>query len=71
MKNPNEIEKFGLSAEQLDALFERSNADAVTNRDDRQQAAMWPHHVEQVLVACVQRIVSLEARVVELEARKP
>lgn len=71
MLNPNEVKKHRATQTQLDAMFERSNADAVARRDDQRQAAMWPHRVEQVLLACVKRITALEAAVAKLKASKP
>lgn len=71
MRNDNETERFGVSQATLDRLFERTGQDLMNARDARQRAEVWPHQIEQVLAACVKRIVNLEAVVAELKASKP
>lgn len=66
--NRNEVEKFGVTPEQLKAVFARSTADAKAEREARQRAAAWPDQVEQMLVAMATHIGSLETRLSSFEA---
>lgn len=66
--NPNEIERYSLSTEQLDALFERSREQAAADRVARQRAAEWPTNVDQMLATLARELVALRERVDAVEA---
>lgn len=72
MKNRNHTPVFGLPPEQLDALFARSNDQALADRDARQRAAAWPGEVERLLASMACELVALRERVdaVEVAARR-
>lgn len=54
-ESENKDEKFEPQAPQLDALFARDNAKALTEREARERAAAWPGEVEQLLVTLLKR----------------
>jgi hypothetical protein len=66
--NRNETEKFGIAPEQVEAVFARSEAEAIAEGEARRRAEAWPREVEQVLAAAAVRIAGLEARLAALEA---
>jgi len=67
--NPNEIPRFEVGKDQLDALFTRSNAQAVAERDARRRAAEWPGEIEQIIVAMAKQIRLLNERLATIERR--
>jgi hypothetical protein len=55
MKNGNETEKYGVTTDQLDALFARNTAQSMAEREARQRAAAWPTEVEQLIATLARR----------------
>ena len=68
MRTGNEDQKFGVTPEQVQAIFDRSTADAAAEREARQRAAAWPGEVNGLLVAAAMRIGELQTRLSALEA---
>lgn len=68
MKNGNETEKYGVTTDQLDALFARNNAQSMAEREARQRAAAWPTEVEQMLKLLADEIRLLKSRISKLES---
>jgi len=74
-QNRNETERFGMTPGQIDAVFARSSAQAMADRNARQHAAEWPSVIERALAVLVGRsakqdeaLVALDARIAALEA---
>jgi hypothetical protein len=65
--NRNEVERFGLPVEELDALFASSSAQAISDSEARLRAAMWPREVEGVLISLAREQAALRSRVEALE----
>lgn len=68
--NRNEIERYVIPAAQLDALFARSNAQALADREARRRAAEWQGEVESLLGTMARQIGTLNQRMAAME-RKP
>ena len=66
--NPNEIEKFGLSSEALDALFARTTEHLAAGHEAQQRAAEWPAKVESAIAMIARELVALRERVNAVEA---
>lgn len=50
MTNGNDVTRYGISPEQVDALFARSNEQAQADLEARQRAVEWPGVVEKALL---------------------
>lgn len=76
MTNPNEIEHYGLTPEQTDAVFEQTGRQLMVEAAARQRLAEWPSLVDRILNRLMHRsaddrdaLTAINARLTVLEGK--
>lgn len=67
--NRNETERYGLSREQTDAMFERTGKQLMAEAAERQRASAWPGLVDRLLDRLIGRSLEDREALAAIDAR--